>query len=531
MVPITPRIEIQVAYPVVTWVDVSEDVVGGIRAEWGIHGDSPQDRVADPGQLTFELDNSATNLAESAGYYSPGPTAFPVAPVAIGSAVRLYLDSDLFGSVLKWEGTITDLVAKPGARGRTVAVTCADWMDEAARAKITGLAVATDVQSDEAFETIADLVARQPPSGTLVNAGSDIYPFAFDSSRDESTRALGEFQKIALSELGQVYVSAGQLVFEGRQRRAGAGTIRFAMDEDEQIVGMTLSHGRDDIANRVQVTIHPRRVDKTVVVLFTLGSSLQVIRGTSVELTCQYRDPDQAAQRVGGTAMVAPVSGTDYSFSENEDGSGSDLTAQLTVTAEFGGNAAVVTVSNAGPYDGYIPAEGLQLRGKGLYDFSPVIADVKDQDSIDTYGEAAAPAYDMPYQVSPSNALDVAAFLLGRLSVPRTRVKSVSYIANWSRAVLEQALFLSISDRVSITAPSVLKDAEPYFVNGISLDIHHSGLCRVTYDLEPADTTQFWQLDVDGRTELDVTTVLGYGLFVPGWILDTSELGSDTFLS
>jgi hypothetical protein len=34
-----------------------------------------------------------------------------------------------------------------------------------------------------------------------------------------------------------------------------------------------------------------------------------------------------------------------------------------------------------------------------------------------------------------------------------------------------------------------------------------------------------------GRSELDETTILGYGIFAAGWILDTSTLGTDTFLN
>jgi hypothetical protein len=50
-------------------------------------------------------------------------------------------------------------------------------------------------------------------------------------------------------------------------------------------------------------------------------------------------------------------------------------------------------------------------------------------------------------------------------------------------------------------------------------------------DLAPVDRGQFWTLQVPGRTELDETTILGYGLFAPGWILQTSALTVDTFLN
>jgi hypothetical protein len=227
--------------------------------------------------------------------------------------------------------------------------------------------------------------------------------------------------------------------------------------------------------------------------------------------------------------MVTPVAGTDYTFNSQEDGLGTDLTDQLVVTVDFGGNSAEVTVENNGPADGFIPAAGLQLRGRGIYDFEPVLSDLKDQDSLDAYGESVY-TYDMPYQSSPVNARDLAQFILALNKDLSTRVESVTFLANWSEQTVEQAFNLEISDRVAITSTTLGLDAVPFFVNGVGLNVHMSGLVTVTWNLAPVDTTQFWLLEVDGRTELDQTTVLGYGLFVPGWILDTSQLGTDTFL-
>jgi hypothetical protein len=68
-------------------------------------------------------------------------------------------------------------------------------------------------------------------------------------------------------------------------------------------------------------------------------------------------------------------------------------------------------------------------------------------------------------------------------------------------------------------------------INGVALDISLAGAVSCTWYLSPADTSEFWLLEVLGRSELDSTAVLGYGLFAPGWILSSSELGSETFLN
>lgn len=527
MIAIAPRVEMDFGSG---WEDVSEDVVSNVKAEWGIHSGAPLDRVAETGSLAFELDNSVCNSAGVRGYYSPGHgdarTGF-----GLGAPVRLVLHHATFGDRVKWVGTVSSIRPLPGAPKPSTAVQCVDWMDEAARAKLSGLAVSTDIQSDQVFLLLAAAVERQPPGGLRYGAGSDLYPIALDNVQDENARIMSELQKLALSEYGIVYVAAGTLVFEGRRVRTSGASVRFALHEDVEITAMGVSHARDDVANRVQVSVHPRRVDAdATTVLFSLGSAVLISRYTSLTINCAYRDPNQQARRVAGVEMAAPVATTDYRFTAAKDGSGANLTAALAVTAVFGGNSATVTLANNGPADGYVPVDGLRLRGRGLYDYEPLISDQVDQTSIDDYGENNL-AYDMPYQSSTENAFDMAMFLLSKMKDPSTQVTSVTFVANWSDSVAEQAFGLEISDRVSITSPTEGLVAQPFYVNGFRLDVRMNGVAIVTMDLAPCDTSRYWLLGVDGRTELDETTMLGYGLFVPGWILDASEVGVGTFLS
>lgn len=531
-ITVTPRIEMYLpeggdGYAAAGWVDISEDVPGGVKAEWGMRGGGPQDRVADPGTMAFDLDNSSVNSAGLAGYYSPGREGAREGFV-LGVPVRLMVDHPLFGSRLIWQGAVERIELSADIRRPWVSVSCADWMEEAARAKPQGLAVLTGVQSDEVFEALIGAIEKQPPNGTLIIGGSDVYPYALDNIQDEKGRIASEFQRLAASELGFIFVEAGQLVFEGRRRRAGSGGIKFALD-DLTYTDLKPDHSRDNIKNRVQATVHPRRVDTAATtVLFSLGSAQEIVRGTEFTITAAYRDPNQPDKRCGGVGMVTPEAGTDYAFNSDAGGAGADLTSQIDVTATFGGNAAVLTVRNNGPADGHLTL--LQLRGRGLYDFEPIISDCNDADSVEEYGENVF-AFDMPYQSSPAAALDTAQFLLALNKDPSTRVSSVTFVANWSDEVLLQAFNCAISDRISITAAALGLDAQPFFINGVQWDISRSGIIRVTWTLAPVDTTQFWLLDVPGRTELDETTVLGYGLFVPGWILGQSALGSDTFLA
>jgi hypothetical protein len=519
------------------WSDVSDDVVSDVSCSWGIHGWQPKDRVADPGAASFDLDNGTNNsngprgsytTAGHRGYYTVGHPNVR-AGFGTGTPVRVSVSEPFFGTRVLWVGTIDAADPSVTPKDPRTRVRCVDWMDDAARAKLSGLAVQTDVQSDAVFTAIVASLDKQPPGGTLVGAGSDVYPFALDNAQDESSKVIGEFQKLAMSEYALIYEEAGVLTFEGRRRRFGSTPTLYGFDE-MSMVGLTLTNGRDDVLNRVQVTVHPRRVDSAPTVLFSLSNAVPIVRGTTVVISCPYRDQGQQAQRIGGTDMVTPVAGTDYSFRPNADGSGANLDAQLTITPVFGGNTAVLTITNNGPSDGYLPAGGLQLRGTGLYNFEPLITESLAQESIDGVGESPI-GYDMPYQSSVETGYDVAYYILAQNKDARLRPKTVTWLANWDSELTQLFFSVGISTIVEITSEAHGLDAVPCYVNGFNVVLGRNGVVKITNDLAPVDTTAYWILEGDGSSELDNTTVLGYGLSVTGWILDESSLGVDAFLA
>lgn len=510
------------------WVDVSEDVVSTVKASWGIRGGGPHDRVAAPGTMTFDMDNSVMNSGGARGYYSPDH-ASARAGFGMGTPVRLVIaDTPL------WVGTLDMIEPRPGVRDPRTAVQCGDWFESAARAKVADLPVQVNVQSDVLFQTLVDIVEPPPPGGTRIGGGADIYPYVLDSSPSESSRVLSEFQKLALSEYAQVYVAAGTVVFEGRRRRGSETPSKFTLHEDENLIGIAVTgRDRDQVINRIQVTAHPRRRDDTSdVVLYTMATSTQILRGETVTINCPYRDPAQLAQRVGGIDMRMPVPGTDVSFMVAKDGSGPDISAQLFVDAVFGGNSAQVTITNNGPSDGFIPPGGLRLRGRGLYDFQPTISDELAPASLEAYGENVV-AYDMPYQDAPTVAQDLARFILHMYSEAETRPSAVTFVANWNDETAEALVARQISDRIRVTVPSIGLDAV-FFINGVSLEVRTHGVVLVTWALAPTDPTTYWQLGIEGRSELGDTTRLGYNFFGPVWqlgVAGSSELGLNTWLN
>lgn len=218
-----------------------DDVVSDVKVDWGIHSAAQDERVAGAGSMQFELDNSAQCSGGVLGYYAVGsPNAR--AGFGIGTPVRLALSHGFYGKPVIWVGTIESATPSPTVTSPRTVVHCVDWMAEAERAKLAGMAVQVDVQSDALFTTLVAAMDNPPPGGTLSGSGSDLYPFALDDAQDETNEFATILQRLALSEYGLVYVTAGVAIFEGRRRRAGAGSVRFAMDEDVIVAPPGVSH-------------------------------------------------------------------------------------------------------------------------------------------------------------------------------------------------------------------------------------------------------------------------------------------------
>jgi len=516
----------EITIPPDEWTSVVVDVSGEdqIQFRYGIAGTGDLDRVAEAGTLELSLINY--DSAGNPGYYSPDNPKCR-AGFEVGVKVRVAI---VYGGVTyyKWRGKVTDIAVVPGKQRRIVAIRCVDWMDEAARTKPRGLTVQIEQRADQLFSLLLAAIDSQP-AATSIDTDTDRFAAAFDNAFDESTTLLSEFQKLAASEFASVFVKGNTtqgetLTFEGRRSR-GLKTTNSIDVTDAESLAVQVRRTRDDMANRVKVQVRPRRIDPSATtVLFSLGSPQFIPRFTMPPVfICPYRDPSQPAIRVGGTELVVPEPTTDYLFFENRDGTGEDRTAQLAVTADYGSNTAAVEVLNSGTagtnrtvFDGWLTK--LQLRGKGVYSFEPMILEASD-DTIRKriYGEAVV-AYDMPYQNSLEVGLDIAHYILNRSKLPATKVEAVTFLANESDTLMTQALAREISDRVgfseSVTGVSALVEPAGFYINEIAFDMRTAGSIRCTWRLIPADTETFWILGTAGFGELDSSTRLGFGSFL-----------------
>ena len=541
--------QMQLAGTAGAWTDVTDDVLTSlpVSVSYGIRGNGPYDRVAESGNIALTLDNSEKNSAGSAGYYSPSaPYVRTGFQVGVPIRVRITYNSNTY---TKFYGRISPegIQVESGLHGtRRTHITAADFMEQAAVHEMYLPAFTT---SKKINEVVPLITANMPitPKGTAYSTGQDTFNTVFDTVRPK-TRALGEFTKLANSELGYIYnrfdpTTDEELVVEGRYTRNDATVLTqlsvgtagyeyllmetgdFLLQENgdklisayvagsvdasfnNTFIEMQTSNGAN-IFNRVKCVAYPRKTDGTAVVLATLQKSIFIGgSATQTDVFLRYRDPQGGVSNVSGRDMVTPAGTVDYLFNSAEDGSGSDLTANLTVTPDYGTEGVAYTFVNSGPA-GYVTF--LQARGLGIYIYDPVELTGEDTTSMGVHGTRVLD-FDMKYQDSPLTASSFVTVLLNQYKNPRTVVDKVTFYANRDETHMVAFLVCEPGSKIHLTEPLSGIDND-YFINGVEYDIVQKDIIRYTWYVKPAseDTYRLWYLGVVGYSELGVTTYLGY---------------------
>jgi len=528
------------AYISASWVDITADVLQQPAPQWnmGIMGNSPIDRIGDPEIFTFALNNSETNSGAKLGYYTPGHENCR-AGWGTGVPVRLvftYETQDYY----KYYGQIAPdgINTEPGIYGRrAVEVRCEGFMALADRHILELLELQIDLKIEEAVPYILANMPIQPLE-TEYGSGEYTFPTVFDTLSG-NTSATSELQKLAMSEWGRIYttgnITNGQtLVVEGKTARTNkTNTIipiesadsGFLLKEDgdyllqetgDKIIlqigetidfdnaaldGVKTQYGAN-LSNWITGRSYPREVDAVATtVLFATQRRIYVESGETVEnIRGRYRDPNGAATYINGRNMVTPVSGTDYDATANEDGTGADYTANISVTATYGTEQVDYSISNSGANGAWIY---LQARGKGIYLYDPITKIFTDETSRNTYGKFPLNV-DMPYQDDPLIVESICASLLNNEKDPYTTVDAYPLLANRDARNMFAFLILEPGTRARFAEYVTGVDAN-YFINGYTAKIINGRYVIWSPVLQVADDTIYWQLDV---SELDTETIL-----------------------
>lgn len=481
------------------WVDITSDVLisDGVRWNRGMSGLGPTDRCAASGRFTCTL--RSRNVA--AGNYAPEHVNCP-SWWYLGTRLRVTIGDGQATRVVFY-GRVREIVpgVGPFAAGMRVRVTATDWLDDAAEMAVAGVAIQIGQRGDQILTALLAEATIEPTS-TDFDTGDSTFPYALDNVQDGRTRLLQVLAQVAASECGYIYLKNNDtLAFEKRTARQTNAVA--AATFDNTMTGFELRHARGLRPSKVRVTVHPRVIDAAATtVLFkrydiSAGqTALELAASATVTVFGPYGDPNNGNQRCGGSEMVTPAATTDYLANTAADGTGTNKTAQLGVTASYTANGVSLELVNNDAGTIYVTL--LQCRGKGIYNRDAVVVTSgTGDDEIEL---------DMPFEGDSNVAQGVADSILDLWG--DTNSCALTYTAlTLSRIYI--AVTVDVGDRVFVAEDASGVRGE-FVVQSVAQHLGRGPVLTTTYGLVPANEATYWLLDDATYGKLEDYSRLGF---------------------
>lgn len=483
------------------WQDIGEDVL--VRpepiAEIGIDDSSPLTRTASTGTFRFSLNNSELNSVGLVGRYSPHHencfTNFTYdVPVkwVITAGGQEYP---------RFWGRLKVIDPMPGSkRSRHTNCTAVDYMDMLARQDVRQIGPQLNQDDDELIKAVLEsLSPNAQPLTTDINAGVDTYPYAFHDLGN-GTKALTALNYVVMSSWGLAWTST-QGVFCYRNRTSLAATeVTYTIDDDA-ITDLAAASDREQAFDHILVMNHPKSISAITQILYThSGTPFLAANGGTMSFFADYRSPDNDLRLIGQISTETPAPTTDFLAWTNPDGTGTNHTASVTVTAEFFTTTAKLTLTNNHATDG-VYFTFLQLRGTGVYDLTPVTYEAKESD-----WPTKPLSIDQRYQDDGNVSQEIADYVLAERAAFVTQVEAVEVVGNRSEDLMDMSLTDNINFIMSVSeSVTGLHDAQAA-IRSLQTVIQNRRVVRTTFGLTLRLEGNPWIL---GVSQLDIDTVLG----------------------
>lgn len=517
------------------WFDVSAYVLGDIEGDWGILGNKPADKMGYIGGMTILLNNDS-------GLFVPG-TIGSLNGFQKGTKARVVITYEDIPYV-RFKGKISRIGLPYNVEEISVVpVSVSDWLRAASKQNIILQGVETNVKTAEAVEILLQKMVLQPDAVNL-DYGSEILESVFTSTDPRST-VYSELGKLALTEFAYIYLRKDRvygetLKVEHRHSRVSVPVTDFPkpkQDSDSLLLAdsdsFLLSDGSEltlnetthitfdnmyqaeleygeHLINELTVRHNPTRVDNSLSVLFSLNAPIYIAAGqTLLDFKVSYKDPTGGSGRINGSNMQPPVPVTDYRMFVNPNGTGADLTASLSFTVEYGSSGAVYkSMTNTGAIGGWLTV--LQARGFAVFIDQPVEKVLSDQASIDA-NELSTYSINNQYQSDPNITETIATSVLSLNKDNKTVPQKIKLCANLSPYMMLAFLNLDIGHLIPAREDKHLIDTK-YFIQSVKFKITPGKIIPFEWGLveAPFADNVFWELEIDGKTELEETTFISF---------------------
>lgn len=331
--------------------------------------------------------------------------------------------------------------------------------------------IQTDISPDTAIGLVLDDVGWPTRWGRSLDASlvDEINYFWADGERLAAT----ECEDIANSFFGYFFIDAqGQARFVSRTTIGGS-----VADFDQADIYKDISNPQPWVNQRnvMKIKVHPHEASGTALLYEYFGVPKQILAGQSSEpIFAAYTFNGQS---VAAMSIVTPVAVVDYAMNTAADGSGTDKTANCTVTAtNLGGTAKIIITNNSAST---IHVTKLNVRGVAIYEKSPLTVTYPSDPS--TVTQPRQFVMDLPWQQSSNQATDfctvIGPFLDGLHPFPTIQVES-----NFSLQ-----FGIELFDIVTLTSDRLGIDGVSFRVGGIEHEsmTENCQRIRTTFYLEP----------------------------------------------
>lgn len=469
------------------FTDVYDDITAYVfSAQWqrGIRNGTDIIPQHTAGRCEFSLDNRDGRFSD---YNAASPLyqkAIPGRPIKITMTIGLGVEKTM------WMGKLDEMEPELTAEPQLMKVKLRgygifEWMEQRKKVKI---ALQSNKTAKQLLDTIAAAVGLTAGERRFDTGQTQFQKFWTDGE----ISALDAFRSVTNTEGGILLEgNDGTVVFEDRSHRftaphtvsqatytnAVAGAVRY--NSIEQILS-----GQKSVFNRIEASAKTFDLSEDQLLVSQIdiyaddgqiGKPIELAAGASTELDLLFPAPGTVAQEIA----VNDWSLLDMQADTAIDGSGTDVSADITVSYSEYSNSMHVTLTNTGGVTAYI----VVLRGWGvaINEGPPVEVFAEDATSIANFGTRVYP-FPGEFIESKVEAEGWCAYLLSLRKDP-TRAVEVNLDANVNAAHLLEAYTRDLSDRVTIVGDSKtsLYVNGDFFVEHMTHKVVKNGIHTVTY--------------------------------------------------
>lgn len=287
---------------------------------------------------------------------------------------------------------LTEAMPEIDDKNKTAKFHCIDFMAQLHGVKLTQAVIYQNQRIDQILNSLLQLVGLSPLQYTLDTAYNTV-PFAFF---DKDTKFGDAVEKLMVAEIGNLYMDEnGRIRFRNRQNYSDTAVMHFNR-------GNTLNlktRKQADIINVVEVKSKVREVQNSQPI-YELSSPIFVAGSGTATQFFDYVDP------------VTSVSTPTYKAYANDDGSGADLTANISISSKTDfSKASKIVFSNSSATPAYIT--NLQIVGTPAKIVKEIFVREEDTASMDKYEEQLF-SIDNEFIQSENEARTIALVLLAQ---------------------------------------------------------------------------------------------------------------------